>query len=52
MKVAFLGGLSVPEGQVPLFLSAPALTLQLELGTIGPKEKVHDHEAVDLLSCR
>lgn len=36
MKVAFLGGLSVPEGQVPLFLSTLASALPVERGTIGP----------------
>ena len=35
MKVAFLGGLSVPEGQVPLSLSTQASALLLEQGTIG-----------------
>ena len=36
MKVAFLGGLSVPEGQVPLSLSTLASALPVEQGTIGP----------------
>ena len=35
MEVAFLGGSAVPEGQVPLPLSALASALPLELGTIG-----------------
>ena len=35
MKVAFPGGLSVPEGQVPFPLSTLASALLLEQGTIG-----------------
>ena len=48
MKVAFLGGLSVPEGQVPLSLSTLASALPVEQGTIcpdpgsiGPKSRFH-----------
>ena len=35
MEVAFPGGLSVPEGQVPFPLSTLASALPLEQGTIG-----------------
>ena len=48
MKVAFPGGLSVPEGQVPLSISTLASALQVEQGTIGtdpgsigPKSRLH-----------
>ena len=48
MKVAFLGGLSVPEWQVPLSLSTLASALPVEQGTIGtdpgsigPKSRLH-----------
>ena len=48
MKVAFLGGLSVPEGQVPLSLSTLVSALPVEQGTIGtdpgsigPESRLH-----------
>ena len=48
MKVAFPGGLSVPEGQVPLSISTLASALPVEqgsigtdLGSIGPKSRLH-----------
>ena len=48
MKVAFLGGLSVPEGQVPLSLSTLASVLPVghgtigtDSGSIGPKSRLH-----------
>ena len=42
MKVAFPGGLSVPEGQVPFPLSTLASALLLEQGTIGTAQNFAD----------